>query len=94
MRRHLLAVELDSDMDLTTLASRRVQIEAIANNRYRWSLPSAPRPAIGLVCRQCRSAHGLLHPHRRVVHKQIDEGHDQPESLRTSQRAHSAQCDK
>lgn len=37
MRRHLLAVELDSDMDLTTLASRRVQIEAIANNRYRVS---------------------------------------------------------
>ncbi|HBP1602253.1 TPA: hypothetical protein L5U90_003356 [Pseudomonas aeruginosa] len=37
MRSHLLAVELDSDMDLTTLASRRVQIEAIANNRYRVS---------------------------------------------------------
>ncbi|MFU5274937.1 hypothetical protein ACVXHM_16535 [Pseudomonas aeruginosa] len=37
MRRHLLAVELDSDMDLTTLASCRVQIEAIANNRYRVS---------------------------------------------------------
>ena len=35
MRSHLLAVELDSDMDLTTLASPRVQIEAIANNRYR-----------------------------------------------------------
>lgn len=35
MRRHLLAIELESDMDLTALASRRVQIEAIANNRYR-----------------------------------------------------------
>jgi len=35
MRRHLLTVELDSDMDLTALSSRRVQIEAIASNRYR-----------------------------------------------------------
>jgi len=35
MRSHLLTVELDSDMDLMALSSRRVQIEAIAPNRYR-----------------------------------------------------------
>lgn len=35
MRSHLLTIELDSDMDLTVLSSRRVQIEAIASNRYR-----------------------------------------------------------
>lgn len=35
MRTHQLTVELDSDMDLTTLASSRVQVEGIAPNRYR-----------------------------------------------------------
>lgn len=37
MRRHLLSVELDSDLDLTPLTSRRVHIQAIATNRYRVS---------------------------------------------------------
>jgi len=37
MRCHHLTVELDSDLDLTALASRRVQIEAVAMNRYRIS---------------------------------------------------------
>jgi len=37
MRSHQFAAELDSNIDLTTLASPRVQIEAIANNRCRVS---------------------------------------------------------
>lgn len=35
MRGYQFSVELDSDIDLTTLASRRVRIEVIAENRYR-----------------------------------------------------------
>lgn len=78
MRRHLLTVELDRDMDLTSLSSRRVQIEAIASNRYRVTPPAqavqvrgsqlrcalrpAPRSTACMVRRQRQPPYWLFHP--------------------------------